>query len=216
MEAALSEHPGHVLHPLQRCHPGRRQRELLVQQRVRDLGLEATALTDQADPAPLGSGLDRGGAAGTVTQPVDDKIAEIEYAQMLLARHSQAQHRKEGSLERSAYLLLSRINAQGPMTIGELSEAFGLDASTLQRQTTAAVKAGVLERIPNPDGGMARRFRLTDHGSSELEEARRRFVDALGTVLSEWDPDDLDAFAGYLKRFNADIERTGGRSWPHP
>jgi DNA-binding MarR family transcriptional regulator len=146
----------------------------------------------------------------------NQRVADIEYAQMLLARHSLSQHRKEGVLERSAYILLSRINAQGPMTIGELSDALGLDVSTLQRQTAAAMRADLLERIPDPDGGMARRFRLTTGGAEHLEDARQRFVEALEAVLADWSDGDLEQFATYLARFNTDIERKGGRVWPMP
>ena len=52
---------------------------------------------------------------------------EVEYEQMLLSRHGWMNHRggrtKDGVLERSAYILLSRIRIQGPMSIGELSDA---------------------------------------------------------------------------------------------
>lgn len=88
---------------------------------------------------------------------MDSPAHEVEYEQMLLSRHTFLNkgggRRKDGVLERSAYILLSRIRVQGPMSIGELSEAFGLDASTLNRQTAAAMRAGLVERIPDPDGG---------------------------------------------------------------
>lgn len=93
---------------------------------------------------------------------------EVEYEQMLLSRYGLQQHRaargKDGGLERSAYILLSRLRVQGPMSIGELSEALGLDASTVNRQTAAVVHTGQAERIADPAGGMARKFRITDRG----------------------------------------------------
>lgn len=145
---------------------------------------------------------------------------DVEYEQMLLSRHTflsrSGGRRQDGVLERSAYILLSRINMQGPMSIGELSEAFGLDASTLNRQTAAAVRAGLVERIPDPDGGMARKFRLTDKGARVLEEEREGIVDALDQVMRDWPEEEVAAFAGYLRRFNTDIERLAGRPWPRP
>ncbi|MEV8367569.1 MarR family winged helix-turn-helix transcriptional regulator [Streptomyces niveus] len=143
---------------------------------------------------------------------------EVEYEQMLLSRHTylnqKGGRRKDGVLERSAYILLSRIRLQGPMSIGELSDAFGLDASTLNRQTAAVMRAGFVERIADPDGGMARKFRITETGARVLDEEREGIVRSLDRVLAEWPEEDIAAFAAYLKRFNTDIERLAGRPWP--
>ncbi|MEU9750624.1 MULTISPECIES: MarR family winged helix-turn-helix transcriptional regulator [Streptomyces] len=143
---------------------------------------------------------------------------EVEYEQMLLSRHTylnqKGGRRKDGVLERSAYILLSRIRLQGPMSIGELSDAFGLDASTLNRQTAAVMRAGFVERIADPDGGMARKFRITETGARVLDEEREGIVRSLDRVMAEWPEEDIAAFAAYLKRFNTDIERLAGRPWP--
>lgn len=124
--------------------------------------------------------------------------------------------RKDGVLERSAYILLSRIRVQGPMSIGELSDAFGLDTSTLNRQTAAAMRSGLVERIPDPQGGMARKFRITDLGARMLDEEREGLVRSLDQIMDDWSDEDIDAFAAFLRRFNTDIERIGGRPWPRP
>ncbi|MFB4423862.1 MarR family winged helix-turn-helix transcriptional regulator [Streptomyces sp. QL37] len=148
--------------------------------------------------------------------PTDD----VEYEQMLLWRHDLAYHRggrhANALLERSAYILLSRIRVQGPMTIGELSDAFGLDSSTLNRQTAAATRAGLTERIADPEGGMARKFRITDKGARLLDEERDRVVRALDQVMNDWPDEDIAAYATYLKRFNTGIERISKRPWPRP
>lgn len=146
--------------------------------------------------------------------------AEVEYEQMLLSRHGLPDRRRggrrTGGLERSAYVLLSRIRVQGPMSIGELSDAFALDASTLNRQTAAAMRSGLVERIPDPDGGMARKFRITDKGERLLDEERESNIHGLEQVMADWSEEDIAAFAGYLRRFNRDIERLDGRPWPRP
>ncbi|MEX3100785.1 MarR family winged helix-turn-helix transcriptional regulator [Streptomyces niveiscabiei] len=143
---------------------------------------------------------------------------QVEYEQMLLSRHSfmskRGGRRTDGVMERSAYIMLSRIRMQGPMSIGELSEAFGLDASTLNRQTAAASRAGLLQRIPDPEGGMARKFRLTEEGLRLLDQERQGIVEVLDRVMGDWSDEDIAAFAGYLRRFNNGIEAIGGRPWP--
>ena len=146
----------------------------------------------------------------------------VEYEQMLLWRHGLAYYRgghrknKNALLERSAYVLLSRIRAQGPMSNGELSDAFGLDASTLNRQTAAAMRAGLAERIADPEGGTARKFRITDKGARLLDQERERVVRALDRVMRDWADEDVAAFATHLKRFNSGIEHLTAHPWPRP
>ncbi|MEV6069942.1 MarR family transcriptional regulator [Nocardia sp. NPDC052001] len=142
----------------------------------------------------------------------------VEFETMLLGRYTiNARYRRDGTrLDRSAYVLLSRLSAQGPMTIGQLTEAFGLDTSTLNRQTAALLRAGVVERIADPDGGIARKFRITAAGERGLEQERAANTEGLQRVMENWSAEDVAIFAGYLERLNTDIERIDGRPWPRP
>jgi DNA-binding MarR family transcriptional regulator len=146
-----------------------------------------------------------------------DRYDELERETMLHSRYLMPQRRFAGSqdrLERSAYTLLSRIDAQGPMSLGEMSEALGLDVSTLNRQTAAMTKSGYLERVPDPEGGLARKFRVTAVGAERLEADRRLNAAGLRKVLVDWSGKDVDTFTALLRRFNTDIERLDGRPWP--
>lgn len=151
---------------------------------------------------------------------MNEATRQVEYEQMLLGRylhlHKSKGRRKDSTLDRSAYILLSRIRMQGPMSIGQLCDAFGLDASTLNRQTAAAMRARLIERIPDPDGGMARKFRITAEGEQRLDDEREGIVHSLDRIMADWADEDIAAFADYLKRFNTDIERLDGRPWPRP
>ncbi len=142
----------------------------------------------------------------------------IEYETMLMGRYSHLAPAPCGleSLERGPHLLLSRLHAEGPMTIRQLSETFRLDPSTLNRQTSALMRDGLVERIPDPQGGIARKFRITDKGEACLEERRERTINSLREILADWSPQDAAAFAAYLHRFNTDVERRSGRPWPRP
>ncbi|MFJ8787921.1 MarR family winged helix-turn-helix transcriptional regulator [Streptomyces sp. NPDC102462] len=139
---------------------------------------------------------------------------------MLLSRYlhlNKGRERGPGSvLDRSAYILLSRVRMEGPMSIGQLGEAFRLDASTLNRQTAAAMRAGLVERIPDPEGGMARKFRITQEGARQLERERARIIAGLDRIMADWPDADIAAFAGFLRRFNSGIERIHGLPWPRP
>ncbi|MFB7273171.1 MarR family winged helix-turn-helix transcriptional regulator [Streptomyces sp. NPDC056244] len=144
----------------------------------------------------------------------------IEFETMVLGRHlllnTPRSRGSDGRLERSAYILLSRILMEGPMSIGQLSDAFGLDASTLNRQTAAMLRAGLVERIPDPEGGIARKFRVTAEGERRLDTHRAETVQGLEKVVADWAPEEVSAFAAYLKRFNTSIENLDGRPWPRP
>ncbi|MFJ9810896.1 MarR family winged helix-turn-helix transcriptional regulator [Streptomyces sp. NPDC101158] len=144
----------------------------------------------------------------------------IEFETMLLGRHSHLYAPRSraagGNLDRSAYVLLSRIRMDGPLSISQLTEAFGLDTSTLNRQTAAMLRAGVVERIPDPDGGIARKFRITEEGEQRLDADRDFNIRGLERVLADWTPDEVADFAAALQRFNRDIERLDGRPWPRP
>jgi DNA-binding MarR family transcriptional regulator len=143
----------------------------------------------------------------------------IEFETMLLGRHLYLNSPRAGAggrLERSAYILLSRIRMEGPMSIGQLSDAFGLDASTLNRQTAAMLRGGLVERIPDPEGGIARKFRITAEGERRLDTHRAEAIRGLEKVMADWDPEEIAAFADYLKRFNTDIESLDERPWPRP
>ncbi|MFF8414046.1 MarR family winged helix-turn-helix transcriptional regulator [Streptomyces omiyaensis] len=150
----------------------------------------------------------------------DAATARIEFETMLLSRHSHLHAPRTrvgaGGLDRSAYVLLTRIRMHGPMSIGQLTDAFGLDASTLNRQTAAMVRAGVVERIPDPEGGIARKFRITEEGERRLDADRSFNIDGLGRIVEHWPAGDVSAFADLLERFNRDIERLEGRPWPRP
>ena len=141
----------------------------------------------------------------------------IEFEAMLLGRYLSPTHKNpEGGhyLDRSAYTLLTRLQLEGPMSISQLSEAFGLDASTLNRQTAAMLREGLVERIPDPDGGLARKFTVTDAGRQRLASDRRTKVNGLRQVLEDWSDEDVSTLSALLRRFNTDIERRDGRPWP--
>lgn len=140
-----------------------------------------------------------------MTRRITD-IAEIEYEQMLLSRFTVAQHRHGDGLDRSVYLLMSRIAGQGPLSIGELSTIFHLDASTLQRQTTAAMRDGFLERILDPTGSVARKFALTPLGEDRLRQVREHAVSSLESILAAWPDADVKKFAELMHSFNVAIE----------
>lgn len=142
----------------------------------------------------------------------------IERELLILTRHmemtSPRRQRSSGALDRSAYVLLSRLEVQGPMSVPDLVDAFGLAASTFTRQTTTLLREGLVERTLDPDGSIARKFRITDEGLKRLHADRDAVVTGVASVLTDWPADRLQRFIEDLEQFNTDIESRTGRPWP--
>ncbi|WP_249667373.1 MarR family winged helix-turn-helix transcriptional regulator [Cellulomonas fengjieae] len=146
-----------------------------------------------------------------------DPVARLEYESMVFARHLAGSTRRSGGeLDQSAYVLLTLLQACGPSSIGDLAATTGLDASTLNRQTAALLRNGHAERITDPDGGVARKFRLTPDGERALNEERSASTAALDAITADWADDDRAALATLLGNLNMSIEARVGRSWPRP
>lgn len=148
----------------------------------------------------------------------DEAIVDLVRELMLVNRHSileVADGYPDGDrLDRSAFILLSRIEAEGPMSIGQLADAFGLDTSTVNRQSAAMLRAGVAERIPDPGGGLARKLRITAEGRRRLRAERDWSAGGLRKVLADWEPGDVARLLESLTRFNRSIEGLTGKPWP--
>ncbi|WP_436776319.1 MarR family winged helix-turn-helix transcriptional regulator [Yinghuangia sp. YIM S09857] len=149
---------------------------------------------------------------------MDHVLARIERECMLLARHQVMVNRDvEGQpLERSAYLLISRLEAEGPMSIGQLADAFKLDTSTVNRQVAALLRGGLAERIVDPDGGLARKLRATEEGRRRLAADRERYCRGIERVLGDWSPEERRELLDVLTRFNRSIESAQANPWPRP
>lgn len=144
---------------------------------------------------------------------MDPAISRIEQEFMLIGRHQAALTKHPDQLDRSAITLLACLDAGGPMSIGELASTLGLDASTLNRQTSALRGQGLADRIPDPDGGIARKFQISAEGRRRLRDEHAANQAALVRVLQGWDAADVRTFADLLERFNTDIEERSGRRW---
>jgi len=151
-------------------------------------------------------------AIGTTTE---HGLAEVENELSLLSRHQihSSQHAPDRLLDRSGYALLGRLE-HGPLSLKQLSEAFRLDQSTVNRQINALRREGLVERIADPDGGLALLVRPTRAGLARLRRDREVSRAQVGRVLEEWPPDDVARFGELLRRFNDSIERLEGRPWP--
>ena len=139
----------------------------------------------------------------------------LEQELTLLARHQLAstQHVPDLALDRSGYQLLSRLE-YGALTLKQLAAAFRLDVSTVNRQIAALRRKGLVERVPDPDGGLARLLRPTPAGLELLAADRTTRHRQVQQVLAGWDAAEVAELHRLLARFNASIEELEGQPWP--
>ena len=146
-----------------------------------------------------------------------DSVEGLDFELTLLSRYELLPGNDRvgrGLLDRSAFLVLSRLEVQQPMSLRELAEAFNLDVSTINRQTAALLRQGLVERIPDPAGGIARKLRPTPDGLARLSQDRAYFQGRLAEVIADWAEDDRRTFLRLLRRFNIDVEIRQGTPWP--
>lgn len=146
---------------------------------------------------------------------MDETVAALEVELSLLARHHLHGHADGRQLDRSGYHLLGRL-ALGPLTLKRLAAAFRLDPSTVNRQVGALLRAGLVERIADPEGSSGRALRPTRKGRAMLRHDRELLRRQVGDLLDDWDRRDVDRLRALLERFNRTIESREGRDWPRP
>ncbi|MEV8145181.1 MarR family winged helix-turn-helix transcriptional regulator [Specibacter sp. NPDC078709] len=144
-----------------------------------------------------------------------DTVQAMQYEMMLLSRYQFRPHpRADGMLERSAFLLLSRLELVEPMTLKELSRALNLDISTVHRQVGALLRSEHVEYVLGLPGEVARRLAPTPAGLRALIETRAINEEGLRGVMGGWPQKRREQFLTLLRRFNQDVEDLENTPWP--
>ncbi|MEV0245195.1 MarR family winged helix-turn-helix transcriptional regulator [Nocardia sp. NPDC050712] len=145
-------------------------------------------------------------------------LQRLVYEMTLLSRHfpTSVLRRPGFQLDRSAYLLLIRLELDAPLSLRELAEAFRLDISTINRQVGSMLKQGLVERVPDPAGGIARKIQASPAGLDLLVQDRAQSRDGIGAVVADWDAADVALLSKLVARFNASIEAKEDNPWPRP
>ncbi|WP_199314988.1 MULTISPECIES: MarR family winged helix-turn-helix transcriptional regulator [Streptomyces] len=106
------------------------------------------------------------------------------------------------SMDRAAYLLLNRLDKEGPMGVKALAASMGIDSSTVTRQVAPLVDTGLVKRTSHPEDGRAVVLQLSPRGLSRLEEVRSSRRQLMAELTQDWTPDEREAFCALLTRFN--------------
>ena len=113
--------------------------------------------------------------------------------------------RQHPQVDPMAYPLLFNLRAQ-PLRVSALADAVHSDVSTVSRQVSTLVDLGFVRRGPDPDDRRAQALSLTDDGKALLVAIREDRDRWLRGLLTDWPPEDVDAFATHLRHFASDLE----------
>ncbi|WP_329140917.1 MarR family winged helix-turn-helix transcriptional regulator [Streptomyces sp. NBC_01476] len=103
-----------------------------------------------------------------------------------------------------AYTILSHLEEQQDCRATDLAAHYLLDKSTVSRQVAALERDGFIERRTDTTDHRVQVLHLAPRGVAILADARVRRRAAFEERLAAWSPADLERFAGYLVRYNAD------------
>jgi DNA-binding MarR family transcriptional regulator len=106
------------------------------------------------------------------------------------------------SMDRAAYLLLNRLDREGPMGVKALAEAMGIDSSTVTRQVAPLVDTGLVKRTSHPDDGRAVVLAVSPRGRGRLDEVRDSRRQLMAQVTGDWTTGEREVFTDLLVRFN--------------
>ncbi|WP_371479786.1 MarR family winged helix-turn-helix transcriptional regulator [Kitasatospora sp. NBC_00315] len=149
----------------------------------------------------------------TTTSPrapgrTDPLHARLQYEVAVLARRLEQVRSSDtlGALDRAAYLLLDRLERQGPANIKALADALGIDSSTVTRQAAPLVGAALVGRVRNPADRRAVRLALTPLGTERLAEVRAGREELMRRLVQDWPADEQRTLCSLLARFNDSLE----------
>lgn len=112
-------------------------------------------------------------------------------------------------LQPAAYLMLTYVEAHGPVRASALAETFDVDKGAVSRQVNHLIDLDLLRGERDPEDGRATLLSVTAEGVRRLAEVIEHRRALLDERLGDWSADDLADFVGTLSRYNAALESAG-------
>jgi DNA-binding MarR family transcriptional regulator len=118
---------------------------------------------------------------------------------------AQTMHRARHGVDPSGYPVLFQL-VESPKRTTELAACLYADTSTVSRQVTTLVDAGLVERTVDPNDRRATTLQLTAAGRDVFTAMKADRDRILRSVLSDWTESDIADFVRLLTRFNDDFD----------
>jgi DNA-binding MarR family transcriptional regulator len=137
--------------------------------------------------------------------PVDEAVLGLEAQMAELWRRGRARTRAlarqvHPQLDPATYPVLALLVRDGAQRLSTLGAALELDKSTVSRQVDAAVRLGLVERVPDPTDARARLVGLTPEGQARMGSLHVQQLDRWRASLGTWDVGDLHRLTALLRR----------------
>ncbi|MCU1620729.1 MAG: MarR family transcriptional regulator [Modestobacter sp.] len=137
--------------------------------------------------------------------PVEQAVLGLEAQMAELWRRGRARTRGlarqvHPQLDPGTYPVLALLVRDGPQRLSALGTVLELDKSTVSRQVDAAVRLGLVERVPDPTDARARLIGLTAEGRTRMGSLHTQQIDRWRGSLATWDVADLEQLTGLLRR----------------
>lgn len=141
----------------------------------------------------------------------DAATAELEAAfGLLMVQHRRTVQRQaeeiSPGLTLGAMKTFSTVCHHGTITPSALAITLLLDRAQVSRMIRELEELGLVVRSPDPDDRRSTLISATPEGRARLERARGGpSEDGLRRALADWDPADIRALAGLLRRFTGGV-----------
>ncbi|GHF61775.1 hypothetical protein GCM10010218_49170 [Streptomyces mashuensis] len=171
-----------------------------------DMTTDMTDMTTDPTAAPLPAP-SQDPVAGPVTDLPPGVLDTLQHQVAVFARRAEQTRlggvgRVHNTMDRAAYLLLNRLDQEGPMGVKALAAGMGIDSSTVTRQVAPLVDTGLVKRTSHPEDGRAVVLQLSPRGKARLEEVRASRRALMALVTEEWSEEERSVFCTLLTRFN--------------
>ncbi|MGH3433443.1 MAG: MarR family winged helix-turn-helix transcriptional regulator [Thermocrispum sp.] len=168
---------------------------------------------DPAPPASAEPPASPDEASGSCRKPSTAELATADelgnqfgrFMRVMTKAKSRLSGLAHGSLEHSAFPIIAGLVREGPSRTSAIAERLHTDISTISRQTSALVQAGLIERQADPDDGRACLLAPTDAGRALYERGRTARNHWLAMTLQHWPDGDADRLIALLDRLNDDL-----------
>ncbi|WP_263118027.1 MarR family transcriptional regulator [Cellulomonas sp. RIT-PI-Y] len=145
--------------------------------------------------------------------PTEDAVSTVEAEVAMLLRLAERSRRSSPrrlhELDRSAYLVLGVLTADGPCSVNSIADALRLDPSTVTRQVLAMERAGHVSRSADDADRRVTVVSATDAGRDALARTREIRGGIYREVLAGWTDAERSTLAAALHRLNADLDDWG-------
>lgn len=109
------------------------------------------------------------------------------------------------------WVLLRRLDEDGPLSLSELAARADMDPAVTGRQVRQLEQGGLVERRPSDRDGRVTVVAATATGRDAFRAVQAVGRQHLADALADWSPDERARFADLLARFVDDLRPVGYR-----